>query len=153
MKQVFQKFCTKSGADRGNTSNFSTSSSDSNQSIVLESDDCISDTFSDEENEMKLLDDEMIHVEDYLLVKFPLKSSIKYYVGKVIQVLNVNEYQIKFLRRKSQGYHFIYPVIDDIATIDRCDIVAKLPVPNSAKTARTSSLLSFNVDISMYNVN
>lgn len=131
---------------------FSTSSSDTNQSLYLESDD-LSDEFSEEENTKLLQDDDIIHENDYLLVKFPLKSNTLFYIGKVLEVTNYSEYLIKFLRRKTSDYTFYYPVIDDISTVDRSDIVLKLPQPTSAKTARTSSFLSFRINLSVYNIN
>lgn len=129
----------------------STSSSNSDESIVLESDE-ISDDFSDLENVHFITDDDEIHQNDFVLVKFSLKISVSYYVGKVIESLNLNEFPIKYLRRKVPGYKFYYPLVDDISTVDRSDLVLKLPEPNSAKTARTSSLITFNINLSSYNV-
>lgn len=125
--------------------------------MVLESDG-VSEEFSEEEQEdenvVKLLqDDDEIQLNDFLLVKFPLKTNIIYYVGKVTEVINLHEYSLNFLRRKTPGYTFFYPVVEDISTVDRQNVVLKLPVPTSAKTARTSSLLSFKIDLSTYNVN
>ncbi|XP_074034144.1 uncharacterized protein [Leptinotarsa decemlineata] len=132
LKQVFPenkkaKIATKL------TRKMSTSSSDSDESIVLESEE-ISDDFSDEENVHLITDDDDINKNDFVLVKFPLKMTVSYYVGKVIESLNLNEFQIKYLRRKVPDYKFYYPLVDDISTVDRRDLVLKLPKPNSAKT-------------------
>ncbi|XP_074035914.1 uncharacterized protein [Leptinotarsa decemlineata] len=150
LKQVFPenkkaKIATKL------TRKMSTSSSDSDESILLESEE-ISDDFSDEENVHLITDDDDINKNDFVLVKFPLKMTVSYYVGKVIESLNLNEFQIKYLRRKVSDYKFYHPLVDDISTVDRRDLVLKLPKPNSAKTARTSSLLTFNINLSSYNV-
>ncbi|KAK9692600.1 hypothetical protein QE152_g35052 [Popillia japonica] len=129
----------------------STSNSDTEESIVLEADE-ISDDFSDVENVHLITDDDQIHQNDFVLVKFPTKMTAVYYIGKVLKCLNLNEFQIKYLRRKTPGYKFYYPLVDDISAVDRSDLVSKLPAPNSAKTARTSCLLTFNVNLSSYNV-
>lgn len=82
-----------------------------------------------------------------------MKSYIKYYVGKVLEPINLNEYQMQYLRRKPPRFMFFYPLVDDISIIvDRIDIVSKLPTSNTAKTARTSSLFSFNVNFDSYNL-
>lgn len=87
----------------------------------------LSDDFSDLENVHFITDDDEIHQNDFVLVKFSLKMSVSYYVGKVIESLNLNEFQIKYLRRKVPGYKFYYPLVDDISTVDRSDLVLKLP--------------------------
>lgn len=129
----------------------STSSSDTDESIELASDD-MSDDFSDMESANLLTDDDIIQQDDFVLVKFPLKTSIYYYIGRVVEVINSNEFVIKFLRRKTPGFKFYYPLVEDTSTVDRYDLVLKLPQPNSSKTARTSSLLTFNINLSMYNI-
>lgn len=131
----------------------STSSSEDDQSILLESDDQ-SDDFSEEENSLEVLNDEdIINKNDFLLIKFIVKSTTIHYVGKVIDIIKPNEYMIHFLRRKVPGYKFIYPVVDDISAVNRSDVVLKLPQPSSAKTARTSRLLYFAANLSTYFIN
>ena len=147
MKQVFPG--TKSNSAKKRC--LSSSSSDTEVSVVLDSDEA-SDEFDDLENMELLKDDDEINVNEFLLVKFPLKTNIIYYVGNVVDTINLNEFLIKFLRRKMPGYNFFYPNVDDISTIDRCDIMLKLPAPNTSKTARTSRLMSINANLSSYNV-
>ncbi|KAK9744406.1 hypothetical protein QE152_g7781 [Popillia japonica] len=106
----------------------STSSSDTEESIALEADE-ISDDFSDVGNVHLITDDNQIHQNDFVLVKFPTKMTAVYYIGEVLECLNLNEFQIKYLR------------------LDRSDLVSKLPAPNSA---RTSSLLTFIINLSSY---
>lgn len=111
----------------------------------------MSDEFSDVD--YSLTDEDILKENDYVLVKFPEKTTIIYYVGVITKPLHLNEFEVKFLRRKRPGYKFYFPDIDDIATVARSDIVLKLPHPNSAKTARTSSLVTFSANLSLYNVN
>lgn len=44
-------------------------------------------------------------------------------------------------------FKFYYPLVEDTSTVDRYDLVLKLPQPNPSKTARTSSLLTFNINL------
>lgn len=70
-----------------NSRKLSVSSSDTDESIVVESDD-ISDEFSEPENEHLITDDDVIQQNDFVLVKFPLKTNVFYYVGQVIEIIN-----------------------------------------------------------------
>ncbi|KAJ8950792.1 hypothetical protein NQ314_007778 [Rhamnusium bicolor] len=148
MKQIFREHNKKLKIVSRENINLSTSSSDTDWSLVFESDD-LSDEVSEKENTIELLqDDDIINENDFLWVKFPVKSNIICYIELVIEVINLNEYLIKFLHCKKPGYNFFYPVVDNISTVDRCDILLKLPAHNSAKMARTSSLLSFRINLS-----
>lgn len=97
-------------------------------------------------------EDNEIRENDFVLVKFPTKVTVSYYVGKIIECLNINKFQSKYLRCKTPGYKFHYPLVDDISIDDRSDLVLKLPEPNSAKTARTSSLITFKLDLISYSI-
>ncbi|KAK9869983.1 hypothetical protein WA026_006080 [Henosepilachna vigintioctopunctata] len=89
----------------------------------------------------------------YVLVKFKKKTSVIYYVGKVIKHYSITEMQVSFLRKKpGSSMKFVFPDVKDEASVDLSDIVLILPDPTSAKTARTASILSFKKDLSFYNV-
>lgn len=104
--------------------NLDVSSSNTDQLICLESKNYISDEFSEEENTIEPFQDEdIINETDYLLVKFSLKSSVIYAIGIVLEVVNLNEHVVTFLRRKAPEYKFYFPQVDDISTDDRCDII------------------------------
>ncbi|KAG5869091.1 hypothetical protein JTB14_009492 [Gonioctena quinquepunctata] len=79
----------------------------------------------------ELLDDECIEVEDFVLVKFPAKKKVVYYMG-IIEEISGNELTVHFLRFK-ENCGFYYPVTKDISLIGREDIVAKLPPPTQIK--------------------
>ncbi|KAG5887400.1 hypothetical protein JTB14_001590 [Gonioctena quinquepunctata] len=99
----------------------------------------------------ELLDDECIGVEDFVLVKFPTKKKVVYYVG-IIEEISGNELTVNFLRFK-ENCGFYYPVTNDISLIVREDILAKLPRPTQNQgTTRQSSYLKFNVSFFNYNI-
>ncbi|KAJ8915409.1 hypothetical protein NQ315_008298, partial [Exocentrus adspersus] len=94
-----------------------------------------SDSTVSEHTLLELTDDQVIKVDDYVLVQFPTKSTVVYYVGNVIQVMSdsnesvsrpyiTEECKIKFLRKKSNKTVFFYPDVDDIADFERRDIIA-----------------------------
>ena len=58
-------------------------------------------------------------------------------------------YEIKFLQRSRKLKNgFIFPEIEDIASVSANDIVRVLPRPNpAAQTKRLSSVLNFAVDL------
>lgn len=100
---------------------------------------------------MLLLDDEIIHSNDYLLVKFPTKKRTLYYIGKVKSCNNNYSYVLNFMRKYGNGFRF--PDLEDISTVFREDIVSKLLNPVTAPgTSRTGSLLNFHVHFNNYNV-
>lgn len=106
--------------------------SDSDVDMNYESDDDIG----------KLLDDEKISPEDYLLVRFVTKTRLLYYLGKVEEVCENKEYVVKFLRKIHHG--FCFPRKDDISVVSREDIMIRLPKPSAgAGTSRMSSFLQF----------
>ena len=88
--------------------------------------------------------------DDYVVVRFLGKANIKYYVGIITEIENPIECEIKFLRRT--GNCFAYPPIDDIASVLIDDIIEKLPKPKASGSSRRRETLSFNCDISSYNL-
>lgn len=93
-----------------------------------------------------------INVNSFVLVKFPTKKTVKYYVGKVIRLLANGEYEIRFLRR--HGKQFVFPDVEDISSILLEDIELHLPDPYLAGgTARASNTFIFSIDLSSYIIN
>jgi hypothetical protein len=100
----------------------------------------------------ELLDDETVSVGDFVLVRFSTKKKVLYFVGHVQELLDCDEYLVKFLRRR-KNYGFCYPAVDDISSIPRKEIIAKLPKPQEIKgTARQASYIKFSVSFSNYDV-
>lgn len=111
------------------------------------SDEDLSDNISEEN-----IDTKIISVKTFVLVKFPTKRCIKYYVG---QIENINtkfdEYSVNFLRKV--GNKFLFPNVRDEATVTMDDIVIILPPPlNTGGTSRLQTTFRFSIDLSGYNI-
>lgn len=84
---------------------------------------------------------EKIETSDFVLVKSASKKTLSHYVGRVEKQIG-EEYEIKFLRKKSGG--FVYPNMKQ-------DILLKLPVPTkTGGTGRLFSIIFFETDFSSY---
>lgn len=122
---------------------------DSSDSDVSIEDLC--DDSSDISDEFGTEADYDINMNDFVLVKYPLKKRIKYYVGQVDKI-DTAEYVVNYLK-KAANDKFMFPEKRDEDLIMRDDIVTKLPVPFiSGGTERASNLWCFNYDFSPYNI-
>lgn len=113
---------------------------------------------SDDENESnsgRILDDEVINIGDYVLVKFATKKKLIHYVARVDKLNEAsNDMDVEFLRRRGESWNFSFRDQPDLAEVNRDDIVLKLPMPSTNKgTTRTSSFVSFGISMAKYNVN
>lgn len=85
---------------------------------------------------------------DWLLVKFCSKKSIKHYVGVVLSVNNANSPVVKYCRKKSKAEGetvFTFPLIDDISEVKHTeDIVTKLPKPTIGRRGQIIFKMLFN---------
>lgn len=98
-----------------------------------------------------LLDDDVIHCNDYLIVKFPTNKRTLHYIGRV-EFYNKNYFYVLIFLRKCRK-DFRFPDLQHISTIFREDIVSKLPNPVAVPgTFRMGSLLKFNVHFNNYNI-
>lgn len=96
---------------------------------------------------------EHINIGDFLLIKFEKKKTVIHYVAKVVFKYNVTEYEVLYLRKKAGSSKFIFPIVEDKASVDVRDVVLQLPKPTFSKgTSRTSSLYSFSVGLTRYNI-
>ena len=94
-----------------------------------------------------------INIGDFLLIKFEKKKAVIHYVAKVVFKYNVTEYEVLYLRKKAGSSKFIFPIVEDKASVDVRDVVLQLPKPTFSKgTSRTSSLYSFSVGLTRYNI-
>ncbi|KAK4884076.1 hypothetical protein RN001_000347 [Aquatica leii] len=87
--------------------------SDSDVDVKLTDSDDV-DWFSESniEEELAIDDFAAIDVNSFILVKFPTKKTVKYYIGCVLEVLkHSNEFNVKYLRR--HGNSFTYPNVPD----------------------------------------
>lgn len=91
----------------------------------------------------------------FILVKFEKKSSVVYYVGKVISHYSSTEFKVSYLRKKpGSSWSFVFPNIEDEHTVYISDVAMILPDPKppSVCTARTSRLFTFSVNLTNFNV-
>lgn len=91
----------------------------------------------------------------FILVKFPKKKSIVYYVGKVMSHYNQTEFKVSYLRKKpGLSWTFVFPNVEDIHTVYITDIEMILPdsKPPTVCTSRTSKLFTFSVNLYNFNV-
>lgn len=127
-------------------------SSDSDANVVLaDSDDDVS-YFEVEQPDPVILNIADVAEDSFVLVKFATKKTLKYYVGKVVEIHTGQfEVTVNFLRK--HGNNYIFPTVEDQSTIDFDNIVLHLPSPVQAGgTARANSLYRFNIDLQSYNI-
>lgn len=85
----------------------------------------------------------MPKVNDFVVVKFYGKKSVKHYVALVLSA-NDTGFTVKYLR-KSVGRKFVFPQVDDVAHVDTDDIIHVLECPLKSKRG-----YSFGKSISNY---
>lgn len=91
----------------------------------------------------------------FILVRFPKKKSIVYYVGKVIGHYSQTEFKVSYLRKKPGcSWTFVFPNVEDINTVYITDVEMILPEPKppTVCTSRTSKLFTFSVNFSNFTV-
>lgn len=88
-----------------------------------------SDVYSsdDSEYEEARMQDAKDLVNNFVVVEYKSKRSVKNYIGMVLSE-EVGGFSVKFLRSKTDG-SFYFPEEDDIALVDYCDIKQVLNSP------------------------
>lgn len=96
----------------------------------------------------------IINENDYVLVKFSTKKTVKHYVGQVVQKLDNGEYYVNFMRRKMPESYFLFPENSDQSLVSSEDVI-KLPAPNLVGgTERATKKLYFVINFDKYdNIN
>lgn len=83
-------------------------------------------------------------------MKFTTKKDLCYFVGRVTRQLEIDEYEVTFLRRCEQSYTFIYPENEDTSVVYLTDMT-KLPSPvSSGGTERVVMKVKFDFDFSQF---
>lgn len=124
-------------------------SSESDNSIQLTDTDDSGDLTMEE---FPLLESgELVTQRDFVIVKFPTKSTLVYYIGQVLSVSGTN-IKVNFLRRKNNSNTFVFPPIEDTSVVERDDILSILPRATNAGTARTANLYTFNFNLKGWNI-
>ncbi|XP_023218187.1 uncharacterized protein LOC111632236 [Centruroides sculpturatus] len=122
------------------------SEDEGSQSSSSSKSDATSSEGSDIENSVK-----HIQPNDFILVRFAKKTSVVYFVGKVLKKLSDEDLKVKFMKKILGCYKFIFPEEDDISDVTMEDIVLKLPHPSQAGgTARASKQFIFSIDFTSY---
>ncbi|KAF5270705.1 hypothetical protein FQA39_LY01443 [Lamprigera yunnana] len=129
-----------------------TSTTDEESDLQLtDSDDIDYASDLDSPNDRVTCDLDRIKVDSFVLVRFPTKKTIRYYVGCLTDVLKENEFNITFLRR--HGQNFTYSDVPDTGHVLLEDIVLHLSQPVEVRgTARSANVFKFPIDFSLNNV-
>jgi hypothetical protein len=92
------------------------------------------------------------NIEDWILVKFETKKTIKHLAGKILSFNKEDKPVVKFTRRKillkNMQTVFIFPVIDDISDVLNEDIICTLPQPTILRRGE----IRFNFNIQQFNI-
>lgn len=83
---------------------------------------------------------------DFVLVCFNTKKTTKYYVGLVQEVVDNDQFLVKYMRKKKEKI-FVFPQVDDISLVSHEDIAAVLEKPDI--TSR--GIYTFNYNFDAYN--
>lgn len=82
-----------------------------------------------DEDDLVVLD-RNFQISNFVLVKFDTKKTICHYVG-IIKEVNHSMATVKFMRVSKIRNTFIFPDIEDIASVPLEDIKTKLPTPTT----------------------
>lgn len=101
-------------------------------------------SFVEEKSEEEFDEDDVIvidrhfRVNDYVLVKFDIKKSVVHYVGRIEEISHTMA-TVKFMRLSKMRNTFLFPEIDDIASVPLNDIKTKLPEPKASNNTKRGS--------------
>lgn len=132
------------------------STSESDTSMILESDGAMTDEFDDNSDidSIPIAKDQLGNLSrdpvegEFVLVEFQGRKDKIYYLAKVLAAQE-GEFDVSFLRKKSPTqYVFCIPDIPDLSTVPKSDIKLILPKPSDlGSTSRCkNSFYSFNID-------
>ncbi|GBP11714.1 Mariner Mos1 transposase [Eumeta japonica] len=104
------------------------------------------DVISESEDEVnhEVVNPEIINVGDFLLIKFEKKKTINYYVAKILLKYGMKAYQVSYLRKKAGSSKFVFPILEDKASVDFKDVVLQLPKPIYSKDIAASDYHLFH---------
>lgn len=99
----------------------------------------------------ELSDEDIPASGNHVLVRFPTKTKVVFYVGQIDNCISKDEYVTKFLRWSKTGFSF--PARDDVAEISRKEIASKLPKPQTVfGSSRLSAYSKFPINLSSYTI-
>lgn len=105
------------------------------------------DVYSDSEEEEDDEEEEDLTVKpnDYIIIRFTQKKTERHYVGLVTEYED-DELTVKFMRKTGLD-KFVFPEVDDVATIDRRQVVKILSQP----VVNHRHVYIFNENLAEYN--
>ncbi|XP_065642501.1 uncharacterized protein LOC136074128 [Hydra vulgaris] len=74
--------------------------------------------------------DRKFQINDFVLVKFDTKKTVYHYVG-IVEEVNHSMATVKFMRASKIRNTFMFPDIEDVASVPLEDIKTKLPTPTT----------------------
>lgn len=127
------------------------------ESIPLEDNsDTPSDGSSSDGSEDQMTTQNIAEVGSYAIIKvFSNDDNYKMFAGLLVDGPDEdNDFEVKFLKRSEKITNgFVFPDVDDIASVHRQDIVCVLPAPTPvAATKRLSGVLKFDAHLSKFGI-
>lgn len=122
---------------------------------MTESEESNLETFEDYQRDQEDLETvarnvEDLTIDDWVLVKFMGKKTIKHYIGQVKNIEN-GEVSVNFTRKSNflnKTSIFIFPTVTDCWPVPEQDIISVLPKPQISRRGE----ISFAVSFAMYNM-
>lgn len=105
-------------------------SSDDEIENVSVSDEALVESEEDFDEDDVIILDRNFQINDFVLVKFDTKKTVYHYVG-IIEEVNHSMATVKFMRASKMRNTFIFPDIEDVASVPLEDIKTKLPTPTT----------------------
>lgn len=134
---------SETSEDEGDAVEYQESSDEENLQFIFDEE----NTQLEENNEIMNMHKDHMEVDDWVLVKFPTKKSVKYYVGQIVKI-DKGEPTVRFLRKipsiLSGGFpSFKFPEIDDSSVIAQEQILLYLPNPTVGRRGQINFKISF----------
>lgn len=105
-------------------------SSDDEIENVSVSDEALVESEEDFDEDDVIVLDRNFQINNFVLVKFDTKKTVYHYVG-IIEEVNHSMATVKFMRVSKIRNTFIFPDIEDVASVPLEDIKTKLPTPTT----------------------
>lgn len=105
-------------------------SSDDEIENVSVSDETVVELEEDFDEDDVIVLDRNFQINNFVLVKFDTKKTVYHYVG-IIEDVNQTMATVKFMRVSKLRNTFIFPDIEDVASVLLEDIKTKLPTPTT----------------------
>ncbi|KAL3275035.1 hypothetical protein HHI36_019807, partial [Cryptolaemus montrouzieri] len=140
----------KNGDNDGSKSEESDISLHESSTSIIDGDETDCDNFETGAMTIDVIPDN-IKDGSLILVKFPKKKSIVYYVGKLMRHYNQTEIKVSY-QRKKPGLSFVFPNVEDIHTYTHMDMILPDHKPATVYTFRAFKLFTFSVNLYNFNV-